>query len=349
MKESSWRNIFDLLRGKIGILLASLSLLPLLGLSCTDVDTSTVDTTTLIRVRPSLTDPAIKTFDSPHYVYVNREIIVDHKTGLPQDRHELLLWLSGTGGDGSGASEFCKLAANEGYHVISLMYPNSIPAARCRYDADVAAFEKFRMAIIQGGEMEHISVDRPESIENRLVKLLILLQSYRPREDWSQFLTADNSIKWESIAVAGQSQGGGHAALLAIKQCVARAICTGAPKDYNSRHDAPAEWYNHDSATPKNRFFVFNHSQDPIGCTPEQLLRIFKVLKLDAFGMPVDPAQEKPPYRHTRILLTGYPQVTVAPKNPGIGAKTAHTSVIANNLAPRWMNVWRYMLTESVR
>ncbi|MDD4871950.1 MAG: hypothetical protein PHR77_15435 [Kiritimatiellae bacterium] len=303
---------------------------------------------TVLGIRPSMTDPEIRTFDSPHYIYVNREIIVDHKSDLPPARHQLLLWLPGTGGDAAGASAFCKTAANQGYHVISLMYPNSIPAANCRYDADPKAFENFRMTIIQGGQTEYITVGKAESIENRLIKLLIFLQPKRPREEWSQFLTQASDIKWETVAVAGQSQGGGHAALLAIKHCVARVICTGAPKDYSKRLDAPAAWYREDSATPKNRFFVFNHWQDPVGCTQTQLLRNFRILNLHSCGGPVDPAVEQPPYHHTRILMTSYPPVIIAEKKGLEVARTAHTSVIANKYADRWMNVWKYMLTESV-
>jgi hypothetical protein len=304
---------------------------------------------TTFTVLPSATDPEIKTFDLPHYVYVNREIVVDHDRALPVDQHKLLLWLPGTGGTGAGAGDFCKLAANQGYHVISLMYPDSIPAALCGYDKDPKAFEKFRMAIIRGGRTKYISIEKAESIESRLTHLLVYLRSQRPRENWSQFLTGKDEIEWESVAVAGQSQGGGHAALLAVKHCVARVICTGAPKDYSKRHNTPAAWYGENSATPKNRYFVFNHLQDPMGCTPEQLLRNFEALKLDTFGNPADPATEEPPYHHTRILLTSYPPVTVTGKNDEKAAAIAHTSVIAGTNAVRWMNAWKYMLTESVQ
>lgn len=302
---------------------------------------------TVLTIQPSITDREIKTFDSPHYLYVNREIIADNKPDLPPDRHQLLLWLPGTGGNAAGASEFCKLAANQGYHVVSLMYPNSIPAAVCRDDIDPNAFENFRLAIIKGGQTRYISVEKPESIENRLIKLLIFLEPKRPREAWSQFLTTEGNIKWESIAIAGQSQGGGHAALLAIKYCVARAICTGAPKDYSKKLDTPAAWYRENSATPKNRFFVFNHWQDPIGCTQTQLLRNFRVLNLHMFGGPVDPSLAQHPYQHTRILITRYPLVSVTDQNVA-AAKLAHTSVISDKYAEQWTNVWKYMLIESV-
>jgi len=259
---------------------------------------------------------------------VDRGIVVERKAQLVPDRHQLLLFLTGTGGQADGAKAFCELAARLGYHVINLMYPDEIPATICARDVDPQAFENFRMAIVQGGQSKHITVERADSIENRLTKLLIYLRSRRPREEWRQFLNPDGTIKWETIAVAGQSQGGGHAALIGIKHRVARVICTGAPKDYSKRLDAPAAWYGDESATPKACFFTFNHRQDIKGCTPEQLLKNMAALKLDAFGPPADASTEAFPYHHTRILTTSYPEVTVNGEDSP-GAKEAHTSVIA--------------------
>jgi len=307
--------------------------------------------TTFFSVAPSATDPEIKTFDTPHGVYVNREIVVEQKQGLERDRHELLLWITGTHipgtprGNGAGPVAFCELAAELGYRVICLSYPNDIAAAQFRREKNPNAFEQFRMAVIRGGHPQQISIDRPECIENRLIKLLVLLSEKRPRENWGQFLGADLSLKWEAIAVAGQSQGGGHAALIGIKHRVARVICTGAPKDFSLAFELPAAWYRERSATPKSLFFAFNHTQDPMGCSPKQLLENLRVLGLDAYGGPVSVDNESAPYRHSRILMTGNPAVTVEGENSR-GALAAHTSVIAAKYADRLRPVWKYMLTE---
>ena len=306
---------------------------------------------TSFSVIPSATDPAIKVFDDPHWIYVNRDIIVEHKEGLPQDRHELLLWLTGTGGKGHDAQGFSNLAADLGYHVITLMFPDDTPATACANDSNPKSFENFRMAIIQGGHAliqngrKDFSIERSESIENRLIKLLLRLKTLRPREQWEQFLNENDTIKWESIAVAGQSQGGGHAALIGIKHRVSRVMCFGAPKDYSQRLGAPAAWYGEESATPKNCFFSFNHRQDPKGCTPEELLKNLKALKLNAFGSPADVDTETFPYRHARILYTGYPEVIVTGEESD-GAKTAHGAAINTKNAEHWKQVWTYMLTE---
>ncbi|HEY1718591.1 MAG TPA: hypothetical protein VGH42_09930 [Verrucomicrobiae bacterium] len=299
---------------------------------------------TSFSILPSATDPAIKTFDDPHWLYVNRKIVVEQKPELPQDRHQLLLWITGTGGKGKTAVAFCSLAADLGYHVVTLMYPDDIPASACANDSNPKSFENFRMAIIKGGQAIYqggrktISIERSENIENRLIKLLLFLKEKRPKEHWEQFLNDDGTIKWESIAIAGQSQGGGHAALIGIKHRVARVLCFGSPKDFNKKFNAPATYYSEESATPKNRFFAFNHRQDSVACTQEQLFRNLKALELDAFGSPVDAATENPPYNHTRILTTSYPVVTETSEKQTADGKnsewesTAHTSVIATKM-----------------
>ncbi len=302
-------------------------------------------------VIPSATDPEIKRFDDPHWVYVDRDIVVEHQTDEVQDRKELLLWLTGTGGRGHDAQGLSNLAADLGYHVITLMFPNDIPTSACANDSNPKSFEELRMAVIQGGRATYqdgrqtLLIERAESIENRLIKVLQYLEQKRPREGWAQFLKEDGSIKWASIAVAGQSQGGGHAALIGIKHRVARVLCFGAPKDHSRRHEAPAAWYGEASATPKDRFFAFNHHQDPKGCTPEQLLNNLKALGLEAYGPPAEVDSVPFPFHHARILYTGYPAVTITGVESE-GARTAHGSAILTKHADRWKQVWTYMLTD---
>lgn len=301
-----------------------------------------------LAIRPSTTDAAIQDFDDPHWVYVNRDIVVKHDAQLPADRHELLLWIPGTRSPNApdpkpgqvpraASHEFCRLAATLGYHVIALSYPNTISAAACRNEPEPGAFEEFRMAIIQGGMTRHVTVSRAGSIENRLIKLLQLLKEKRGREGWSQFLDDDGGIRWDKIAVAGQSQGGGHAALIGIHHKVSRVLCFGSPKDYSLALQAPAAWYQKTSATPKERFFTFNHEQDRQGCTPAQQIENLRALKLDRFGASVLVEDTKAPYNQSRILMTNHPGTKV-------DSLTAHGTMIKGRNKELFGDVWRYML-----
>lgn len=306
--------------------------------ACAIVLTAAIAASAEVRILPSLTDPAIKAFDTAHCIY-------PLPAGAGNDRHELLLWLPGTQPPGTenqgpgAAGRFCELANSLGYRAIVLKYPNDESASAVRNDRDIAAFEKFRMALIAGGSSPHLNVARADSIENRLIKLLLHLKLHRPDEGWEQFLTANGDIRWEAIAVAGQSQGGGHAALLGIKHKVARVICFGAPKDYSIARSAPAAWLRTDPATPRGRFFAFNHQQDHQACSPAEQLENLRALKLDAFGGPVNVDREPPPYHHSHILTTNYP-------GGKLTSKEAHTMGINPRNESVFGKTWAYMLTE---
>jgi hypothetical protein len=302
-----------------------------------------------VPIRPNLTDLAIKEYDQPHYIYINRDIVVFQKSNLPADRHQLLLFLPGTHAEGAprggrGPYKFFETAANAGYHVIFLTYPNDIAAAQmCNDDGNPGAFEQFRMALIVGGSFKDMTITRTDSIENRLIKLLLYLKRARPREHWEQFLREGDSIKWDCIAVAGQSQGGGHAALIAIKHRVARVICSGAPKDFNHVLNRPAAWYLEASATPKNRFFTFNHKQDGMGnCTPEEQMENLRALGLQQFGPLADVDSEPSPYHHARMLTSDYP-------GGHVQSKVAHTMFLNPRNEDVFKGVWVYVLTEPVK
>lgn len=297
---------------------------------------------TRVKIVPRDSDPAIGTaFNQPHTAYVDRSVVVDHSPNLPPDRHELLVFLPGTSGNGDrGGEGLCALAARLGYHAVSLTYPTAVAAAQvCADDPDPAAFEQFRWTLIEGGRSRHITISRADSIEHRLMALLRRLHELRPDEAWNQFWREDGTLRWESIAWSGHSQGGGHAALIALKHRVARVICTGAPKDYSRARKGPAAWYSLPSATPKSRFFTFNHVADRQGCTWEQQQRNLAALGLTLLGEAVDVSRSAPPFGHSRILITSFPVTN--------DSREAHSSVIASRDAERLEPVWRYLLTAA--
>ncbi len=137
------------------------------------------------------------------------------------------------------------------------------------------------------------------SIEHRLGRLRVCPNQQRPSEGWEPFFTAADGICWDKFSVAGQSQGGGHAALLGIRHRVARVVCFGAPKDYRLAPGAPAAWLRLEPTTPRDRFFALNHLQDHQGCSPAEQLENLRALRLDALGPPVRVDTESPPYRYS--------------------------------------------------
>lgn len=290
-------------------------------------------------VRPSDTDPAIKAFNDPHLVYFNKQ---------PKKRNELLIFLPGTNGKPGGTNLFCQTAADLGYHVLALAYPTDVPATKVRFDPSPDAFEKFRSEIIEGRDVSSaIEVSRVNSIENRLIKAIRFLDRTRPDDGWGQYLLKNGEPAWPKIAVSGHSQGGGHAGLIATKHRVARAVMTGAPKDFDRAKDKPAAWYGK-SATHISGFFAFNHELDRQGCDYSEQLQIFRAMNLYKLGDPASVDKLKPPFNRTRMLFTNF-------EGSPTESPLAHSTVMGDRITPKDKNgepvfkpVWIYMLTEPV-
>ena len=307
-----------------------LLMLPGLALSAEEV--------TRILVRPSSTDPAIDSFDKDHAAYLGPRSAC---------RGRLLLFLPGTGGSGTGAQAFCTFAAEQGYHAIGLSYPTSIPAAAVRNVKNRKAFEDFRTEIIEGGDRSpFVKVNRTNSIEHRLVSLLQFLDRKRPGEQWGQFLDEQGQPAWSKVAVSGQSQGAGHAGLIAIRHEVDRVLMFGGPKDFDRVTDKPAAWYSLKSATSSNRFFSFNHVLDTKGCNNEEQLANCKALGMDAWGEPVCVDNTRPPFGNSRILTTDCPVPPALRESGGHGIPIRGGRRLPDG-SLRFKVVWEYMLTVS--
>ena len=284
-------------------------------------------------VLPAATDAAISESYTPHRVYFD--------PAAPR-RNQLLVFLPGTGGRNDGSPRaFSTTAAELGYHVIDLSYPNLISATVCWQQSDPACFENFRREIIEGRDTSPlIAVGRADSIENRLEKLLKMLNVREPERGWGQFLDPAGGVAWQKVALAGQSQGGGHAALIAREHRVARVLLFGAPKDYNPKLRKPATWYRSGS-TPVERFFAFVHTRDRQGCNFPQQIEIYRAMGMAAERMSVDGAA--PPYGNAHVLVTSYP-------GRPISSREAHVIGISNQVrdasgTPLFKPVWTYMLT----
>lgn len=220
--------------------------------------------------QPAAADAKIFWTEAPHRIYFDSAV---------RHRNQLLVFLPGTGGRNAGPPrEFSMTAAELGYHVIDLAYPNTISATVCWKESDTACFENFRREIIDGRDISPlIAIGRADSIENRLEKLLYWLEVQEPANGWGGFLAPAGGVDWDKVALAGQSQGGGHAALRAREHKVARVLMFSAPKDYNRQLHKPAPWYRQ-GQTPVQRFFALSHIRDKQGCTFSQQLEIFRAM-----------------------------------------------------------------------
>ncbi len=283
-------------------------------------------------ILPSVTDAAITRWNSPHRTFRNPAVTA---------RDELVVFLPGTGATTGDQQQFARTAADLGFPVIYLMYSNDVAAAECQNDEDETTFEKFRREIITGVDLDpRVKVGPADGIEHRLLVLVQWLARNRPDEKWGRFLEGD-SLAWRKVILAGHSQGGGHAQLMAKDHEVARVVQLGSPKDYNQKHGRPARWYG-GGATPARRMFAFVHEQDTQACSYAQQLENLRVSGLTTLA---DTDKVAPPYNHAQILTTNYP-------GKSINSASAHLMLVFDFMLPRapvsYRPVWSYLLTEPV-
>jgi len=186
---------------------------------------------------------------------VNGDHVVALKGG---ERSQLFLFYPGTGGRPDQYDEIVRRAAELGYHAISLSYVNtlSVNFAICNaFPGDTACHEAVRLEILTGAESGYDppDVDAANAAFARLEALLRYLDRLHPDEGWGRYVGATGPRR-ERIAVAGHSQGGGHAAMTAKLHAVPRALLFGATE--------PQAWTLESFATPASRIFGLAHADE---------------------------------------------------------------------------------------
>lgn len=180
-------------------------------------------------------------------------------------RHQLVVFLPGTGGIATEATEFTDPLARQGYHVIALDYPNEVTAAVFRPAQDPHAFDAYRHALVLGGSFEHQHevwrITHANCIEARIAALLQHLAAQHPEDGWRDFYGTDGVI-WDHLVLAGHSQGSGHAAFIAQQHRLAKVLVIAGPQDYLTALAQPAGWLSGASLTPRDRFRVLLHHDD---------------------------------------------------------------------------------------
>lgn len=281
-------------------------------------------------IRPQLTDVSINRWLEPHYVAFNPYV---------RAKGNLFLFLCGSYGHPGRQRLIIHQAAEMGYHAINLRYPNFWKVADlCQNSSDIDCHAKVRREIIYGIDQSgKIAINHTNSIQNRLVKLLLYLQQHYPEDGWLQYLD-EGTPKWESMLVAGHSQGGGHAAMIAQEHEVTRVILFAAPADTCRAHRTLAPWISAPHATPSERYYGFSHVRDK-GLAKIQ--QAWQLLEMDAYGSIVDVDTHHPPYNGSHQLVTA-----ARPARPG----KYHGSVVVDHSTPRqddgsplFQEAWQYL------
>jgi hypothetical protein len=235
-------------------------------------------------VDPTLTDPAIQPLTDLPGASIRR---LDHFVAIDSSRRNgfLYLHLVGSGGLPENNLEIARHAAELGFHVVSLAYPNW-PSVQelTNQSGDGAAPGAVREERLFGVDASTlVDIDAANSVTHRLVRLLEFLDQRHPAEGWDRFLVGALP-KWRRILIGGHSQGAGHAAYLGKEFELAGIVVFGGPGDFVAGIGV-ADWLRRPATTPPDRMFGFVHELDP-NYTGFQITQA--TLGLAAFGSVQD-------------------------------------------------------------
>lgn len=261
-------------------------------------------------VVPSKADPNVKAFDDPNYIFA--------APGLPADA-PLVIFLPGTNGKPEYNADLMRFVAKLGYRAIALSYDDD-PAVvqRCTADPDPDCASDFReMRVFGTGKSRAVSNPVAEAIVPRAMALLRLLDRGQPKAGWGRYLAGD-SLAWDDIVLAGQSQGAGMAAWIAKREKVRRVVLFSSPWETSGRERKPAPWIAGPSATPIARWQAAYNSREK---TVPLIQAAYAALGL--------------PEAQVHVLKLDLP--------PGVNPNAANPYHGAGIRDPRYADVWRAM------
>ncbi|HKE59677.1 MAG TPA: hypothetical protein VKB46_23365 [Pyrinomonadaceae bacterium] len=291
-------------------------------------------------VAPEATDPAIDQALDDHLAWLDPTAHTNHKlfVFLP-GRSSAVLSVAPTN------YQFVQEeAARLGYHVIGLMYVNDVNLKEvCAGSPDLnSCLEDAHFEIVYGNglgiDSPVVDVNQPNSIVNRLTRLLQYLDANYPDEGWSEFL-ADGHPNWSHIAVGGHSQGGGNAVMIAKHEVVDRVVMISAVVDTVS------EWeLTH--VTPSARYWGLAHDRDD---SFEAILTGWESLGMTGFGPVATVEASSPPYGFTHRLVTD-----LKPQRGGFKSPNPHLSTVFDLYTPldhpggtpTLAEAWQYMMSQ---
>jgi pimeloyl-ACP methyl ester carboxylesterase len=207
-----------------------------------------------------------------------------------------------------------------------------VAAAPLGTASDKLIFDRYRDEVCFGNQVSTVvAVDALNCIVTRATKLLLYLKKTYPAQNWGQYLTASNTIRWDKVVVAGHSQGSGHACYIGKKNRVERVVMLSGPNDYSTYFNSPANWLSQPGQTPLTKQFALLHTRDEIVPFEYQVANLKGLGILAANQVPVLADNLTAPYSNARVLSLNTP------------AASFHSATVgANSVLPA---IWQYMLT----
>jgi hypothetical protein len=296
-------------------------------------DATTAVVTREYYIAPKVTDAAITTALSNHFVSVKEGATL---------KNVLYVFLPGTYRNPTVSKATTQKAASLGYHAIGLMYDNLVAGnPLCSTTGDVTCHSRARREVIDGIDRHpKVNVNTANSLINRLTKLLLYLNRTRPTQGWGQYLL-NGKPNWSKIIVAGHSQGGAIAGVIG-KYYPVKKVIMFSMVDYLTNGKIP-DW----EANPANRekYFGLINSADELVPYPK-VKAIWTAMKMDIYGGRINVDWNPYPYSNSHSLLT-----TLTPTSTGVDKfhnSTGVDSYIPKNAAGKYVydKAWEYLITK---
>jgi hypothetical protein len=268
-------------------------------------------------VAPATVDTNVTTATEPHVAI----------TPSGAAAGKLFVFLPGTKGHPSYYRLILRSGAARGYHGIGINYPNprSVDDV-CGSSADSCFWDVRREVVTGADESALVDVGTADAIVPRLERALAYLNSTYPDEGWGQYLSGA-SVEWSKVVVAGHSQGGGHAGVMAKLYAMDRAVYFASPAD--SIGGQPVAWMSFANRTPASQQFGFGNTRDSL--VPYNVLqRNWAALGLAGFGSPASvDGQSVGAFGSTRLLTT-----SVDGETNGVVFSPTHGSTVIDGATP---------------
>lgn len=232
-----------------------------------------------------------------------------------EPKGKLVIYLHGAGDFTScGNGALGTLVASFGYHWFGPCYLSNYGVDNCGDD-----IEGCRREALEGADHHpFVDIDRPDSIEERIVRGLQHLAMLNPEGDWSYFVDGDEP-RWSSIIATGHSHGASTSGVIGVHHEVFRVVMLAGP------YDQGQSWLSSTPLTPVDRFFGLSHTGDS-----QHSGHLAAWASLDLPGSPTRGDGAEAPYGNSHRLYTS------------VSTGDAHGSVTAGNI-DGLVPVWRYL------
>ena len=296
----------------------------------------------LLKARASEIDPKAADHPELNFSFTKKGVPADEQRAVVDTRvaprGQLVLWLM------SYSEPLFSRLASYGLHAIGVHYANGWfgqwgPKSP---GEDGHLLGNIRLEAATGKDASPlVRIPPADSIAGRALSMVRHLHQSHPQGRWDWFLNDENdALRWDRVILAGASHGSTTAARMAKEIEVARVVMLCGPRDQLE------QWQALPSKTPPQRYFGFSHVLDG-GWKGDHYCRSWQMLGLGAFGPVTSVDGGRPPYGHSRRLISA--------ADVGGHEGRAHSSVIPGSASPKLPDgslafepVWKYLFTHPV-